>query len=162
MSDTGRPSIHIASDSTIAFRDETKENKSSLLPEFRLREHVFGSSQNIMSGALASAIQETASSFNWSKRADFRKGIHIPMRFIFRNFNDIVDETKELNGVGADPRRKENPIAFAGSLRMLVEAAIKLVDDAMTRAADRAIEIMYVGGDHKCWQTGIWHKPDVG
>eukprot|EP00959_Pyramimonas_sp_CCMP1952_P040463 846056-Pyramimonas_sp.AAC.1 len=35
----------------------------------------------------------------------------------------------------------------------MVEAAEKLVDDAIARAKDGAIEIMYVGGGHKCWRS---------
>eukprot|EP00959_Pyramimonas_sp_CCMP1952_P095458 1996045-Pyramimonas_sp.AAC.1 len=35
----------------------------------------------------------------------------------------------------------------------MVEASERLVDEATTRAKDGAIEIMYVGGDHKCWRS---------
>eukprot|EP00959_Pyramimonas_sp_CCMP1952_P405363 8496030-Pyramimonas_sp.AAC.1 len=35
----------------------------------------------------------------------------------------------------------------------MAEAAERLVDDAITRAKDGAIEIMYVGGGHKCWRS---------
>eukprot|EP00959_Pyramimonas_sp_CCMP1952_P013491 284680-Pyramimonas_sp.AAC.1 len=84
-----------------------------------------------MSGCLASAIQEAASSFKWSKHTRVMKGIHTPIRFLFWNFNDIVDETSELNGVGTGPKRLENSFASAGGLTILMKAAIKLVDDAM-------------------------------
>eukprot|EP00959_Pyramimonas_sp_CCMP1952_P255684 5340544-Pyramimonas_sp.AAC.1 len=63
------------------------------------------------------------------------------MRFTFWNFNDIVDGASELIGVGTGPKRCENPVAFAGGLRILVEDAVKLVGDAMGRATEGAIEI---------------------
>eukprot|EP00959_Pyramimonas_sp_CCMP1952_P056595 1182055-Pyramimonas_sp.AAC.1 len=94
-----------------------------------------------MSGCLASAIQEAASSFKWSKHTHLKRGTHTPIRFIFGNFNDIVDETSELNGIGTGPKRQDNPLVFAGGLIISIEAAILLVDDAMTRAVDGAIEI---------------------
>eukprot|EP00959_Pyramimonas_sp_CCMP1952_P297463 6223106-Pyramimonas_sp.AAC.1 len=92
----------------------------------------------------------------------YKKGIHTPMHFIFWNFNDIVDGAGELNGVGAGPQRQENPTAFAGSLRILVEAAVQLavqlVDDE--RRSDR--------DNVRWWRPQmlaverIWRKPDVG
>eukprot|EP00959_Pyramimonas_sp_CCMP1952_P201740 4218727-Pyramimonas_sp.AAC.1 len=105
-----------------------------------------------MSGALVSAIRGASSNFQWDKNGHFKKGAHTPMRFTFWNINDIVDNACELNGVGAGPKRQDNPFAFAGSLRIMADNAVTLVDDAMRRLSEGAIEIMYVGGDHKCWQ----------
>eukprot|EP00959_Pyramimonas_sp_CCMP1952_P296515 6202997-Pyramimonas_sp.AAC.1 len=89
MSDTGKPvtdffrplclmnsgshsywsySVHIVSDSTIVFKGGPgKAKPSPLLPECNLREHAFGSSQNAISGALASAIRGASSNFQWGK-----------------------------------------------------------------------------------------------
>eukprot|EP00959_Pyramimonas_sp_CCMP1952_P057202 1193975-Pyramimonas_sp.AAC.1 len=49
-------SVHIVSDSTIAFKDGPGKIKSSLLPEYNLRETVFGSIQEAMGGAQMSNI----------------------------------------------------------------------------------------------------------
>eukprot|EP00959_Pyramimonas_sp_CCMP1952_P355512 7446060-Pyramimonas_sp.AAC.1 len=35
----------------------------------------------------------------------------------------------------------------------MVEAAERLVDDAVSRPADGAIEIMYIGGGQRCWRS---------
>eukprot|EP00959_Pyramimonas_sp_CCMP1952_P422192 8844233-Pyramimonas_sp.AAC.1 len=51
-------SAHIVSDSTIAFRDASKKNKPSFLPEYHLREHEHGMSRKIMSGCMAPGLQE--------------------------------------------------------------------------------------------------------
>eukprot|EP00959_Pyramimonas_sp_CCMP1952_P326068 6825297-Pyramimonas_sp.AAC.1 len=48
----------------------------------------------------------------------------------------------------------ENPVAFAGSLRQTINDAVELIDDAMRRSREGAIDIMYIGGDSKCWQEG--------
>eukprot|EP00959_Pyramimonas_sp_CCMP1952_P273311 5712686-Pyramimonas_sp.AAC.1 len=49
-------SVHIVSDSTTSFRDASKKNKPSLLPEYHLREQVQGISQNIMGGCMAPGL----------------------------------------------------------------------------------------------------------
>eukprot|EP00959_Pyramimonas_sp_CCMP1952_P017261 366460-Pyramimonas_sp.AAC.1 len=59
----------------------------------------------------------------------------------------------DLLGVCAEGKREENPTLFAGALRVMVEAAERLVDDAVSRSPDGAIEIMYIGGDHRCWRS---------
>eukprot|EP00959_Pyramimonas_sp_CCMP1952_P227655 4760009-Pyramimonas_sp.AAC.1 len=79
--------------------------------------------------------------FDWARHRDYMKGIHTPVRFIFWSFNDIVDGHGDLIGIGSGTQRPEDPFAFAGSLRILVERAIKLVGDAVSRAGDGAIEI---------------------
>eukprot|EP00959_Pyramimonas_sp_CCMP1952_P028416 595804-Pyramimonas_sp.AAC.1 len=56
------------------------------------------------------------------------------MRFTFWNFNDTVDNSSKLNGVGGGPNRFENPLVFAGSLRFMIGDAVKLID-------------------HTCWQN---------
>eukprot|EP00959_Pyramimonas_sp_CCMP1952_P375687 7868356-Pyramimonas_sp.AAC.2 len=72
-------SVHIVSDSTISFRDASKKNKPSLLPEYNLREHVHGSSQKIMSGCMAPDLQDEASQFNWDQHSYYTRGTHAPM-----------------------------------------------------------------------------------
>eukprot|EP00959_Pyramimonas_sp_CCMP1952_P372512 7801031-Pyramimonas_sp.AAC.1 len=114
-----------------------------------------------MSVCMAPGLQEEAKRLKWGEHKYYQKGIHTPMRFIFWNFNDIVDGTSELNGVGTGGKRQDNPSAFAGNFRIMAEAADRLVDDAITRAKDGAIEIIYVGGGTTCWRSG-WRKPDVG
>eukprot|EP00959_Pyramimonas_sp_CCMP1952_P425246 8907458-Pyramimonas_sp.AAC.1 len=94
-----------------------------------------------MSGCMAPDLQEEAMNLNWDQHSHYIKVTHTPIRFIFRSFNNIVDDTSELIGVGAGPKGQENPTAFPGSLRILVESAIKLVGDVITRARDGAIEI---------------------
>eukprot|EP00959_Pyramimonas_sp_CCMP1952_P185658 3881759-Pyramimonas_sp.AAC.1 len=93
--------------------------KPSLFPEYNLRETVFGSAQGAMSGALISAIRDASSEFQWDKNVHYKKGTHTPMRFTFWNFNEFVDNACQLNGVGGGPKRQENPLAFAGSLRFM-------------------------------------------
>eukprot|EP00959_Pyramimonas_sp_CCMP1952_P023068 485115-Pyramimonas_sp.AAC.1 len=92
---------------------------------------VFGSTQGAMSGAQILAICDASSKFQWEKSGHYKKGTHTPIRFTFWNFNNIVDNTCQLNGVGDGPQRQENPLAFAGSLIFMVDDAAKLIDDAM-------------------------------
>eukprot|EP00959_Pyramimonas_sp_CCMP1952_P446678 9352795-Pyramimonas_sp.AAC.1 len=106
-----------------------------------------------MSGCVAPGLREEAKNHKWDEHKYYQKGIHTPVRFTFWNFNDMIDGTGELNGVGSGGKRQENPTLFAGTLRIMVEAAERLVDEAITRAKDGAIVIMYVGGDHKCWRS---------
>eukprot|EP00959_Pyramimonas_sp_CCMP1952_P110594 2313639-Pyramimonas_sp.AAC.1 len=61
----------------------------------------------------------------------YKEGTHIPMRFSFWNFNDIVDNSGKLNGVGSGRNRYENPFAFAGGLRQMIKDAVDLIDDIM-------------------------------
>eukprot|EP00959_Pyramimonas_sp_CCMP1952_P252327 5272091-Pyramimonas_sp.AAC.1 len=35
----------------------------------------------------------------------------------------------------------------------MIRDAVQLIDDAMCRSPEGAIDIMYIGGDHKCWQN---------
>eukprot|EP00959_Pyramimonas_sp_CCMP1952_P172486 3603857-Pyramimonas_sp.AAC.1 len=122
-------SVHIVFDSTISFRNASKKVTPSLLPVYHLRDHVHGILQNIMRGCMAPGTNISTT----------RKGSTL--------------RTGELNGVSTGGKRHDNPTLFAGNLRIMVEAAERLVDDAITRAKDGAIEIMYVGGDHKCWRS---------
>eukprot|EP00959_Pyramimonas_sp_CCMP1952_P273389 5714354-Pyramimonas_sp.AAC.1 len=45
-------SVHIVSDSTITFKDASGAPKPSLMPEYHMRNSVFGSAQSAKSGAL--------------------------------------------------------------------------------------------------------------
>eukprot|EP00959_Pyramimonas_sp_CCMP1952_P170335 3559055-Pyramimonas_sp.AAC.1 len=87
--------------------------KNSLLPEYNLRESVFGSVQDAMSGAQISNIRDASSKFRWDQSGCYIKGTHAPIRFTFWNFNGLVDYSSQLNGVGSGPRRQDNPLAFA-------------------------------------------------
>eukprot|EP00959_Pyramimonas_sp_CCMP1952_P379224 7943724-Pyramimonas_sp.AAC.1 len=60
-------SIHIVSDSIIVFKDRAGKPKPSLCPEFNLREKVFGSIQQTMSGAQIPSILEASSKFRWDQ-----------------------------------------------------------------------------------------------
>eukprot|EP00959_Pyramimonas_sp_CCMP1952_P039282 822404-Pyramimonas_sp.AAC.1 len=71
-----------------------------------------------MSGCMAPGLQVEAKRLNWDEHKYYQKGIHTPMCFILWNFNDIVDGTGELNGVGTGGKRQENPTLFAGHLRI--------------------------------------------
>eukprot|EP00959_Pyramimonas_sp_CCMP1952_P116037 2425806-Pyramimonas_sp.AAC.1 len=106
-----------------------------------------------MGGCMAPSLREEAQKHKWQEHQYYQKGIHTPVRFIFWNFNDIVDGTGDLNGVGTDGKRQENPTLFAGTLRVMVEAAERLVDEAISRSKDGAIEIMCIGGHHRCWRS---------
>eukprot|EP00959_Pyramimonas_sp_CCMP1952_P227202 4750451-Pyramimonas_sp.AAC.1 len=107
-----------------------------------------------MSGRMAPDLREAARNHKWSEHQYYHKGIHTPVRFIFWNFHDIADcSTGDLLGVCAEGKREENPILFAGALRVMVEAAERRVDDAVSRSPDGAIEIMCIGGDHRCWRS---------
>eukprot|EP00959_Pyramimonas_sp_CCMP1952_P422058 8841520-Pyramimonas_sp.AAC.1 len=91
-------SVHVVSDSTTSFRNASKKVTDSLPPQCHMQEHVHGNSQKIMSGCVAPGLQEEAKRHKWYDHKYYQKGIHTPMRFIFWNFNDIVDGTGELNG----------------------------------------------------------------
>eukprot|EP00959_Pyramimonas_sp_CCMP1952_P451176 9446009-Pyramimonas_sp.AAC.1 len=106
-----------------------------------------------MSGGMAPDLREAAQKRRWSEHQYYQKGIHAPVRFIVWNFNDIVDATGDLIGVGAEGKRQENLARFAGAFRVMVEAAERLVDDAVSCSPDGAIEIMCIGGDHRCWRS---------
>eukprot|EP00959_Pyramimonas_sp_CCMP1952_P252574 5277130-Pyramimonas_sp.AAC.1 len=34
----------------------------------------------------------------------------------------------------------------------MLEAADRIIDDAVERSHDGTVEIWYIGGDHRCWQ----------
>eukprot|EP00959_Pyramimonas_sp_CCMP1952_P184912 3866361-Pyramimonas_sp.AAC.1 len=72
-----------------------------------------------MSGAQIERIAGTSASFRWGDQWAFEEVAHTPIRFTFWNFNDIVDNSGKLNGVGSGPKRYENPFAFAGGLRQM-------------------------------------------
>eukprot|EP00959_Pyramimonas_sp_CCMP1952_P115417 2412817-Pyramimonas_sp.AAC.1 len=61
-------SVHIASNSTIVFKDTSGAAKPSLMPEYSLRESVFGSVQAAMNGAQIAGIAGTSSSFRWEEQ----------------------------------------------------------------------------------------------
>eukprot|EP00959_Pyramimonas_sp_CCMP1952_P253984 5305903-Pyramimonas_sp.AAC.1 len=82
-----------------------------------------------MSGAQIKGIAGTSASFRWGEQWAYEEGTHSPIRFTFWNFNDVVDNSCKLNGVGSGPKRYENPFACAGSLRQMVEDAVELIDD---------------------------------
>eukprot|EP00959_Pyramimonas_sp_CCMP1952_P402615 8436783-Pyramimonas_sp.AAC.1 len=145
-------SVHIVSDSTIAFKDAPRKLKNSLLPEYNLRKSVFGSARHAMSGAQISNIRDASSKLQWDQTGYYIKGTQSPIRFTFWNFNDIVDNASQLNGVGSGPKRQANPLAFAGSLRFMINDAVTLIDDAMRRSSEGAVDIMF-GGGHKCWRN---------
>eukprot|EP00959_Pyramimonas_sp_CCMP1952_P004835 101376-Pyramimonas_sp.AAC.1 len=60
--------VHIVSDSTIVFKDKSWAAKPSLLPEYSLRQSVFGSVQAAMSGAQIAGIAGASSSFRWEEQ----------------------------------------------------------------------------------------------
>eukprot|EP00959_Pyramimonas_sp_CCMP1952_P017807 377757-Pyramimonas_sp.AAC.1 len=35
----------------------------------------------------------------------------------------------------------------------MIRDAVKLIDDGVLRSSEGAIDIMYIGGDHTCWQN---------
>eukprot|EP00959_Pyramimonas_sp_CCMP1952_P310175 6491633-Pyramimonas_sp.AAC.1 len=61
-----------------------------------------------MSGARTAGIAGASTSFRWGKQWSYEKGTHTAIRFTFWNFNDIVDNSSKLNGVGSGPKRYEN------------------------------------------------------
>eukprot|EP00959_Pyramimonas_sp_CCMP1952_P217730 4553655-Pyramimonas_sp.AAC.1 len=104
-----------------------------------------------MSGCKGPELREAAQSHNWSGHQHYMKGVHTPVRFIFWNFNDIADQsTFNLLGDRVDGKREENPTLPAGALRLMLEAAERIIDDAVKRSPDGAIEIIYIGGGHRC------------
>eukprot|EP00959_Pyramimonas_sp_CCMP1952_P115938 2423735-Pyramimonas_sp.AAC.1 len=93
-------SVHIVSDSTIVFKDASGAPKSSLVPEFNLRQSVFGSVQAAISGAQIKGIAGASATFRRGEQWSYEEGTHTPSRFTFWNFNDIVDNSGKLNGAG--------------------------------------------------------------
>eukprot|EP00959_Pyramimonas_sp_CCMP1952_P115331 2410540-Pyramimonas_sp.AAC.1 len=75
--------------------------KSSLMPEYNLRESVFGSAQAAMSGAQIKGIAAAFANFRWGEQWSYKEGTHAPIRSTFWNVNDIVDNSGKLNGVGS-------------------------------------------------------------
>eukprot|EP00959_Pyramimonas_sp_CCMP1952_P175525 3667974-Pyramimonas_sp.AAC.1 len=62
-----------------------------------------------MSGAQFAGIAGASTLFRWEEMRYYEKGTHTPIRFTFWNFNDIVDNSSKLNGVGSGPNRYDNP-----------------------------------------------------
>eukprot|EP00959_Pyramimonas_sp_CCMP1952_P190362 3981548-Pyramimonas_sp.AAC.1 len=122
------------------------------MPEYHLRSSVFGSAQSAKSGALFNGIAADSANFQWGKQWYYNEGTHTPIRFTFRNLNDIVDQSGKLNGVGSGGKRTENPFTFAGSLRQMIQDAVDLIDDLMKWSQQGTIDIMYVGGGSTCRQ----------
>eukprot|EP00959_Pyramimonas_sp_CCMP1952_P355062 7437673-Pyramimonas_sp.AAC.1 len=60
-------SVHIVSDSTIAFRNAPKKVTNSLLPQFYMQDHVRGISSKIMSGCMAPGLREEAKTHKWEE-----------------------------------------------------------------------------------------------
>eukprot|EP00959_Pyramimonas_sp_CCMP1952_P363089 7603076-Pyramimonas_sp.AAC.1 len=60
--------VHIVSDSTIVFKDASGAPKSSLIPEFNLRQSVFGSVQAAISGAQIKGIAGASANFRWGEQ----------------------------------------------------------------------------------------------
>eukprot|EP00959_Pyramimonas_sp_CCMP1952_P442990 9273741-Pyramimonas_sp.AAC.1 len=60
-------SVHIVSDSTIVFKDKSGPAKPSLLPEYSLRNSVFGIVQEAMGGAQIAGIVGASSRFRWEE-----------------------------------------------------------------------------------------------
>eukprot|EP00959_Pyramimonas_sp_CCMP1952_P201322 4210165-Pyramimonas_sp.AAC.1 len=56
-------SVRIVSDSTITFKDASGAPKPSLMPEYHLRNSVFGSAQSAKSGALLNGIAADSANF---------------------------------------------------------------------------------------------------
>eukprot|EP00959_Pyramimonas_sp_CCMP1952_P223312 4668408-Pyramimonas_sp.AAC.1 len=46
------------------------------------------------------------------------------------------------------PSRPESPTVLAGALRLLLETSDRIIDEAVKRSPDCAIEILFIGGDH--------------
>eukprot|EP00959_Pyramimonas_sp_CCMP1952_P225341 4712654-Pyramimonas_sp.AAC.1 len=67
-------SIHIVSDSTIVFKDASGAPKSSLMPEYNLRQSVFGSVQAAMSGAQIKGIAGASASFRRGDQWAYEEG----------------------------------------------------------------------------------------
>eukprot|EP00959_Pyramimonas_sp_CCMP1952_P263281 5505763-Pyramimonas_sp.AAC.1 len=62
--------------------------KPSLIPEYNLRQSVFGSVQAAMSGAQIKGIAGTSASFRRGEQWAYEDGTHTPIRFTFWNVND--------------------------------------------------------------------------
>eukprot|EP00959_Pyramimonas_sp_CCMP1952_P466164 9489529-Pyramimonas_sp.AAC.1 len=121
--------------------------RPSLMPEYHMRNSVFGSAQSANSGALLNGIAADSANFQWGKQWYYNEGTHTPIRFTFWNLNDIVDQSGNLNGVVSGVKRIEIPFTFAGSLRQMIEDAVDLIDNIKKRSQQGTIDIMYVGGD---------------
>eukprot|EP00959_Pyramimonas_sp_CCMP1952_P340301 7127632-Pyramimonas_sp.AAC.1 len=68
------------------------------MPEYNLRNSVFGSAQSAKSGALLNGIAAASASFRRGDQWYYKEGTHTPIRFTFWNLNDIVDNSGKLNG----------------------------------------------------------------
>eukprot|EP00959_Pyramimonas_sp_CCMP1952_P233578 4881596-Pyramimonas_sp.AAC.1 len=78
------------------------------MPEFNMRNSVFGSAQSAKSGELLNGIATAFASFRWGDPWYYKEATHTPIRFTFWNLNDIVDTSGKLNGVGGGRKRTEN------------------------------------------------------
>eukprot|EP00959_Pyramimonas_sp_CCMP1952_P034358 720035-Pyramimonas_sp.AAC.1 len=106
-----------------------------------MHELVHGISANVMGGCKGPELREAAQSHNWSSSGHqhYVKGVHSPVRFIFWSFNDIADQTTfNLLGVRAEGKRHEDPPLLAGALRVMLETADRIIDDAIKRSPDGA------------------------
>eukprot|EP00959_Pyramimonas_sp_CCMP1952_P301925 6317986-Pyramimonas_sp.AAC.2 len=54
-----------------------------------------------------------------------------------------------LLGVRVEGKRSENPTVLAGAFRLMLETSNRIIDDAVRRSPDGAIEILFIGGDHR-------------
>eukprot|EP00959_Pyramimonas_sp_CCMP1952_P227534 4757749-Pyramimonas_sp.AAC.2 len=118
-------------------------------------------SANVKGGCRGPDLREASKTHSWSDsgHAHYKKGVHTQIHFVFWSFNDIADPgTYNLLGIRVEgksgaPARPENPTMLAGALRPMLETADRIIDDAVKRSHDGTIEILYIGGDHRCWQT---------
>eukprot|EP00959_Pyramimonas_sp_CCMP1952_P138567 2900354-Pyramimonas_sp.AAC.1 len=76
-------SVHIVSDSTIAFKGASGTAKPSLMPEYNLRNSAFGSAQSAKSGALLNGIAATSANFRRGEQWSYKEGTHAPIRLTF-------------------------------------------------------------------------------
>eukprot|EP00959_Pyramimonas_sp_CCMP1952_P008196 171298-Pyramimonas_sp.AAC.1 len=77
---------------------------------------------------------------------------------MFWSFNDIADQsTFNLLGVRVEGKWNEDPTLHAGAFRLMLEAVERIIEDAVKRSPDGAIEIMCIGGDRRWWKS-----PDGG
>eukprot|EP00959_Pyramimonas_sp_CCMP1952_P313489 6561869-Pyramimonas_sp.AAC.1 len=117
-------------------------------------------SANVLGGCKGPDLREASRAQSWSDpgHQHYKKGAHAPVRFVLWSFNDIADQaTHHVLGVRVEGERSENPTILAGALRLLLETSDRIIDDAAKCSPDGAIEILFIGGDHRCWQS-----PDSG
>eukprot|EP00959_Pyramimonas_sp_CCMP1952_P405551 8499704-Pyramimonas_sp.AAC.1 len=109
-----------------------------------------------MGGCRGPDLLQASKTHGWSDSGHqhYKKGVHTPVRFVLWSFNDSAGQaTHDLLGIRVEgkpgmPSRLENPTGLAGALRLLLETSDRIIDEAVKRSPDGAIEILFIGGDH--------------